>query len=285
LNRLGGDWSNRVKRGQLVTTVLIGGMCTALYVPVLVYLVQVWLASAYYSHGFLVLPVSALLVWSRRKELAEAKPAGVGAVVLTIGLVAYAVGFIYRIHWLWASSVIPVTAGLLLYFRGARATRSMLFPICFLIFMIPLPVLDSVTVPLQLASTSGSASMVRAFGLPVSNTGTEIQLAGSTFIIGATCSGMSTLISLLALTALFAYLLKGHYLKRTVLFLLAFPIAVAANVLRIALILFVAHFWGSEAALGFFHGLSSPIVFLIAILSLFLISRVSGCSLREADST
>lgn len=285
MNRPSGDRSNKIKGGQLVTPVLIGGISAALYVPALVYLVQVWLASPYYSHGFLVLPVSALLAWFRRKELVEAKPAGAGAVVLAMGLVVYAVGFIYKIQWLWVFSVLPVTAGLLLYFRGVRATRSMLFPICFLLFMIPLPVLDSITVPLQLASTSGSASIVQAFGLPVITTGTEIQLTGSTFIIGATCSGMSTLISLLALTALFAYLLKGHYLKRTVLFLLVFPIAVAANVLRITLLLFVAHTWGSEAALGSFHSLSSPIVFLLAILSLFLLSRVSGCSLREGEST
>ena len=127
--------------------------------------------------------------------------------------------------------------------------------------------------------------MARVFGLPVTDTGTQIQLDGTTYVIAATCSGMSTLISLLALTALFAYLLKGHYLRRTALFLLAFPVAVAANTLRIALLLFIGHSWGSEAALGFFHGLSNPVVFLAAILSLFLLSRVLGCSLREAGST
>lgn len=266
-----------MKGRQLIGPILTGVILVTLYCPVLIWLIGVWLDSPYYSYGFLILPVSAFITWTRRKELIITKPLSAGAAVFAIGLVAYVLGFIWKIYWLWAFSSLIVTLGLLLYFRGAKAARSMLFPICFLIFMIPLPFLDSIAIPLQSITTYCSASIATAVGIPVTRTGAEIRLADSAFIIGLPCSGMNILTSLLALAAVFVYFLKGSYYKRGSLFVLVFPIAILANIMRIVLLLVIAHFWGTEAALTFFHGFSSLLIFLIAFLCLFLLSRFFGC--------
>ena len=130
----------------------------------------------------------------------------------------------------------------------------MLFPIGFLIFMIPLPFIASLAVPLQSVSAHWSAAGAQASGIPVTRTGAEIYLPGAAFTIGLPCSGMNTLISLLALAALLLYLLKAPLYKKVIIFILAFPIAIIANILRIVLLLVIAHLWGSDAAMSFFHG-------------------------------
>jgi len=277
-------WPPRLKGRELAVPVTIAVLLAVLYGPVLVYLVRVWLESPYYSHGFLVLIVSAVIAWLRRKELLKGRPAAAGAAVLALGLAVYVAGFVYRIQWLWASSVVPVLAGLLLQFRGVGATRAMLFPLLFLFLMIPLPLGDLAAVPLQSVSAGWSAWLLQTLGVPVVRTGCEIQLAGTVFLVGAPCSGMQTLVSLLAFAVLFAYLLKGPYLRRTFLVLLALPAALVANVVRITFLVYAARTWGEETTLGVLHGASSVAVFLLVVMLLFLVARVLRCRLTQAES-
>ena len=123
----------------LIGPVLTGLIFITLYCPVFIWLVGVWLDDPYYSHGFLILPVAAFVAWTRRKELVRVKPSITGVVVLAAGLAIYVAGFAWKMHWLWAFSLLVVAFGLLLYFGGTKAARSMVFPIYLLIFMIPLP--------------------------------------------------------------------------------------------------------------------------------------------------
>jgi len=76
----------------------------------------------------------------------------------------------------------------------------------------------------------------------------------------------------MALSSVYAYILKGPFIKRFILFLLAFPIAIAANVLRISSIISFAHFYDVKAATGWYHDISSPIFFFLAFLVVILIA-------------
>jgi exosortase len=277
--------SQVVKGRQFYTPVVIGFVLVALYLPSIIWLIRTWLDDPQYSHGFLILPVSAFIVWTRRKELVSTKPLVWGAAVLAIGFLAYVLGFIWRIYWVLTYSFLIVAFGLLLYFRGTRAARSMLFPICFLVFMIPLPNLYLLSTFMQSISACWSVAIVHWTGIPATRTGAEVHLSQSAFTIGTPCSGMNTLISLLALAALFLYFLKAPFYKKACLFLLAFPIAILANVFRITLLLLVANQWGAEAALGFLHGFSNLLLFLIALLLLLLLSRLWGCSFHRVKNT
>jgi exosortase/archaeosortase family protein len=79
---------------------------------------------------------------------------------------------------------------------------------------------------------------------------------------------MRSLIALMALAALMAYLWKGPPFKRLLLFAVGVPLAVAANAVRIACVLLIAANWGAPAANGFFHGFSGVVVFLVAVSGL-----------------
>ena len=272
-----------MKGRQFISPALAGILLIALYCPVLLWLVGVWLNNPYYSHGFLVLPISGFIAWTKREQLVKATPSIMGIIFLVIGLTTYVLGFVLGINWLWAFSILVVTSGLFYYLGGLNTVRTLLFPICFLVFMIPLPFIDSLAVLMQTVSASLSAIIAQAAGIPIIRTGAEIALPDVALIIGVACSGMNTLYSLLALTALLQYLLEASHYKKVILFLLVFPVAIVANSLRIVILIMVAHLWGGEATVGLLHNFSSLFIFSIAFVLLILFSRILGCQFRGIE--
>jgi exosortase len=156
----------------------------------------------------------------------------------------------------------------------------MLFPLVFLVFMIPAPFIQDIAYRLQEISVLSSSWLLGVLGLPITSSGPEIYLKNTTFTIGLPCSGINTLVALLALTAIYGYILTGSVSKRVGLFVLAFPIAIIANILRITTIIAVAYYSNIETATGWYHALSSPLFFVIAFLALVLIGRIMKCRLN-----
>jgi exosortase len=249
------------------------------YLPTFIWLVRSWLADPHYSHGFLVPLVSAFLVWWKRSELKTAERTNLGAAVLALGIALYLTGFFCGMRYLSALSLIVVLLGLVLHFYGMKAMWSMAFPIGFLVFMIPMPFIGEMAFDLQNICVHSSGWLLRVLGLPITISGCVIVLDDMTFTVGLPCSGMNTLIALLAFTAVYAYLLAGHPIKRIVLFLCSIPIAILANIVRISSIILVARFYSQDFALGFYHDVSNLLVFLLAFVLLFLIGRIMGCRL------
>ena len=253
---------------------------TLLYWPVFRWLVQSWLSNPYYSHGFLVPLVSGFFVWTKRHELTRREPSIIGAFILALGGLVYILGLVWDMRFLSSFSLLIVLSGLSLSFYGTKATRSMIFPLCFLLFMIPLPFMQEVGFSLQSVSVRSSAWLLGAMGLPITTVGPEIHLGDSVFTIGLACSGINTLIALLALAAVYVYILRGAVYRKTILFVTAFPIAILANILRITAIIMVANYYGATIATGFFHDLSSFIFFVVAFLFLVLLGRLLRCKIR-----
>ena len=269
----------KMKLKSIIITLAATAFLALLYWPTLRWLVQAWLSNPYYSHGFLVPVVSGFFVWTKRNALKEREPSIIGAFVLALGAFVYILSFVWAMRFLGALSLLIVLCGLILSFFGTRAIRAMAFPLCFLLFMIPPPFIQEIGFFLQSISVTSSAWLLSVVGLPITTAGPEIHLGDATFTIGLPCSGINTLIALLALAAVYAYVLRGPRYKRAIIFIVAFPIAVLANILRVASIVLVANYRGVEAASGLFHDLSSPIFFVIAFLVLVLLARILGCRL------
>lgn len=265
---------------RIILPLAIVAVLTSFYWPTFRWLVQSWLSNPYYTHGFLIPLVSGFFIWTKRDELKRREPSIIGAIVMILGAFIYILGFIWDMRFLPALSLPIVISGLCLSFYGAKATRSIVFPLCFLIFMIPLPFLEEVGYSLQSISVHSSTLLLGLLGLTVNTIGPEIHLGDMIFTIGLPCSGINTLIALLALAAVYAYLLTGPLYKRAILFAVALPIAILANMLRIASIILVANYYGSDVAMGFFHSFSSLLFFLIAFLCLVLLGRLLRCRLR-----
>ena len=102
-------------------------------------------------------------------------------------------------------------------------------------------------------------------------------VARCTFAVGAHWSGLRWLVALIALAAFLAHAVQGPIWARWLVFLSAVPVALLANLVRVASLFAVAYSWGPDAGLGYYHDVSSLVLFLVALVLLILLSRGLGC--------
>jgi len=240
-----------------------------------------WMANEYYSHGLLIPPVTAFLIWQRIRHDSEFKwqpNTGVigGAVMLLVTTGIYLLCLQQRANYLAAFSMIGMIGSLVWLSGGPGAALRLIFPIAFLGFMVPLPQIDRVTLPLAMFTGVCSGGLVRLLGLDVTIVGNAVTLPNANLVIGAQCSGVNSLIALTALLTLLAYVVQGPAWARLALVLMAAPLALLGNILRVASLLYVAREWGAEAAFTFYHDYSAIIFFLGVIALLRPLTRMLG---------
>ena len=274
-------------RTTWVAPALVAGLTVSLYASAIAQMVREWAASPNASHGFLVVPIALYLAWLKRGRVASlpriASPWGIPAI--GVAVLMFLAGRWAEINFVSALSLVVLLGGYGLCFLGAAIMRELAFPYAFLIFMVPWPdlLVEFVSFPMQLISATYAAMFMGLLGVPVTRSGVDIALPHVTFTVAAPCSGMNSLVALLALAALLAYLSRGPLWKRIVLFASGAPLALIANVLRIVCILLIGTLWGQKAAEGFFHGFSGMALFLAALLGLLAVARTLGLRSGPAE--
>jgi exosortase len=243
-----------------------------------------WWSNEYYSHGLLIIPLSAYLAW-RRWPLSAARGHGDhrGLTLMAGGVGLFLFFIAHKATYLAAFTMIIILAGLAWTFGGLELLKRLAFPLGFLGLMVPLPFVERVTLPLALWTGDCSGRLADWLGLDVTITGTAITLPNTTLVVGAQCSGINSIISLFTLTTLVAYALRGPLWGRLALVALAIPLAMLGNVLRVANLLFVARHLGADAAFRFYHDCSGPIFFVIALLLLIPLARLLGCKMPRFE--
>jgi len=254
----------------------------ALAYPTLRWLVSEWLTNDYYSHGWLILPVSAFLAW-RLWPKEQRQPANLGLIPLVLGLMGYLVALLYKAYFLGALALIVMLAGLVWFFLGGQALKRIGFPLGFLVAMVPLPFVESASLPLQLLTGTCSTATARAIGVDATIRGAQITLPGVDLVVGAQCSGLRSIVSLFTIVALLVFLLEVTWWGRLLLAVSSVPIAILGNILRVASLLWVADTWGAKVALSYYHDYSGFFFFLVALALLFIMSRVLRCREIRAD--
>jgi exosortase len=266
---------------RIASTGLIGILLLALFYPTLRWLVGEWLGNDFYSHGPLVPLISAFLAWRLwvkwppERRLVE--PAAVGLFLLGGGLTAYLYALLQRAYFAAALAMIAVVAGLVWYLLGTAALRRFAFPIGFLVFMIPLPFVEPLSVPLAQLTGTAAAAVVRLCGMPININGAQVTLPKAALVVGAQCSGLRSIVTLMTLVALVIFLVQGVWWKKLMLALSSIAIAILGNVVRLASLLFVANTWGTDAAFKYYHDYSGLVFFFSALVLLLLFSWVLGC--------
>lgn len=265
-----------------MTSIII--LTVAVYTPAFIGLGQKFLAAdSYYSHGFLVPLVSAYLIWRKRKKLKTipivSSPTGLA--VLIFGLLLHIISSLLKINFGSYLSLLIVLEGLILYLWGREINRQLLFPLAFLFFMLPLPsvVIIAISFKMKILAAQISSWAVNMMGIPAMRDGSTIYLPRAFLLVGDPCSGLRSLISLLALGAVFTQFIRGSMLKKSTFFLSAVPVALISNVLRIILLLLVTHVYGEKIALGFFHDFTGMLVFVFAFIGLIIAARLLKCQI------
>ena len=256
-------------RGGLLVAVSLG-----LYAPVLWRLVQQWWTDPDYSHGFLVPLLSTYLIWQRRDKLAAIArgPSNWGLVVVIGSLGLLFLGSLGAELFLTRISIVTTICGLVLYFSGWRLLRAMAFPLAFLLFAIPIPVLiyNEIVFPLQFVASRFATSVLETLNLfPIMREGNVLIMPGMRLEVVEACSGIRSLMSLLALAAGYGYLAEKSTVVRWFMFLAMVPLAIISNGTRVMITALMTNYIGPKAAEGFMHEFSGWVIFVVAT-ALFL---------------
>jgi exosortase len=251
----------------------------ALTWPVWRWLWSEWMSNDYYGHGILIAPIALYLAVQRfrnDKELTYPSGGGnlFGVALLAVALAAYLYFLQTSALYLAAFATVAMLAGLIWALGGSNVIRRLAFPVAYLLLMIPLPNWDRVTLPLAMFTGVCSGTLVQFLGLDVTIVGNSVTLPNADLVIGAQCSGVNSLIALTSLMVLVAYLLNGPIWSRIALVLLAIPLAVIGNILRVATLLYVARAWGAQAAFTFYHDYSGIFFFIGVLLLVYPLTRL-----------
>lgn len=249
-----------------------------IYAPVARELWFDWWHDDNYSHGVLVPAITVFLLWSRRDEFrarpVATDPRGLLLIVPSIGLLL--LGTAGAEYFLQRVSMVGLFGGLIWFGCGAAWARVALFPIGFLMFAIPVPyvIYYSLSFPLQqLAARVASMALV-TIGVPAVRVGNSIELPGHTLEVAEACSGLRSLVSLLALGALFARFSQEQAWKRWFLFGCTVPVAIAGNALRVFVTGLGVYTSGPQWAEGTLHEAMGMVVFAFAMATLGMISAL-----------
>ena len=275
---------------QIVLKFIVGlSLLLIAYIPTFVWMWNRWFAKeSYYGHGILIPAVSFYFAWQRRDLFRGAKISNEmsGLIIVAIGLLIHIICALLKVYFISGFSFVLVLYGLILFILGREMARKLIFPVFFLLAMVPLPLvlIGNLTVKLKLFAAQCATFALNRVGFPSTLDGNIIRMPESFTTVGAPCSGLRSLIALLTLGVIFSYAMKVSYVKKAILLLSAVPIAMATNVLRITSISIVNDLYGEKVALGFFHDFSGFLVFFFAFLGLFAVGRTLDADARlKAD--
>jgi exosortase len=247
---------------------------------------QVW-SMEIGAHGPIVLATGVWLLWRKWGAMtAAAKP---GNVLLTLaGLIAamgfYVFGRAYDFISLEALGLYGFFVALLHDRFGLKALLTNWFPIFYLGLLLPAPgwLIDELTAPLKLLVSYLAAAMVEPFGIPIIREGVTMTVGPYQLLVEDACSGMNSLIGLIAITLFYIYLLRNASWRYSAfLVCLIIPVAIMANVLRIITLILLTYFFGDAVGQGFLHITAGLFLFAISLLIMFLIDSVASRALSR----
>jgi exosortase len=256
--------------------------------PLFPELIRAWNTDPNYSHGYIVPLVSLTFAWmawrdsnvsfSRvvpRREFIE------GVLQIVFGFILHLGMWFTRNFFLDSLTLICVLHGLLLVWGGRPASRTYGFSLLFLMFAAPLPIhwYQPVALFMQELVSQISALLLQLIGVPVHREGYYLHLPGFTMEIAEACSGLRQLVAIVALGVAIGHFSGRGSVFRWSLGLLAIPIAVIANCVRVVLsgvlVMNVGREWGE----GFFHAIEG--LAIIAISAGLLVSAAWGLARLE----
>jgi exosortase len=268
-----------VKFPRLGDLVLILGLGVLLIPTVIGLMDQSW-SQDFGAYGPIVLVTGGWLLWRKFPEiLAEARPGNpwLTGILLLAALTAYLAGSTFGLLTFQVAGVYGVGLAMLQSRVGTRVMMTHWFPLLYLGFVIPPPgsILADVTAPLKHLVSLVATDWLAAFGLPVSREGVTIFVAQYQLLVEDACSGMNSIVGLIAISLLYIYLVRGSSIVYSVILsLFVIPVAIVTNILRIMVLVLLTYGFGNEVGQGFLHVTAGMFLFVLALLFVFGLDKL-----------
>ena len=281
------DWA---KRDPVAALLLLTIVATLVYflgfvrlfvngsASTLVWAWQAWTPETNYEHAKLIPFIVVAMVWYDRDKLRSApvSSSAWGWLFIGLGLFLFFTGA-RTLQARLALTALPfLLFGIVFYVWGKAVARILVFPIAFLLFMVPLNFLTQATAKLQLVET-GAASMICNFiGIHVNAVGTIVQAGDNAFHfeVDEGCSGIRSLMAIAMLSAIYGHYTQDRLWKKLAIFAAAILFAIIGNAGRLVSIFAVARFFGQDLAGGPYHIISGYLSFPFAIAAMLLFGKL-----------
>ncbi|TFW16406.1 exosortase B [Duganella callida] len=252
-----------------------------LFVPLLYDLLRGMWSTEEQAHGPIILCLSLWLIyrgWPQMERATAGRGGSVwGWVWFVPGALLYMLGRSQQIMSFAMASFIVLGAAILLVLRGGRALKVLWFPFFFMLFLIPLPgeVVSMLTLPMKLAVSYVTETLLYAAGYPIARTGVILQIGQYQLLVADACAGLQTLLTLEALGLLYLNVARTTVGFRNIaLALLIIPISFTANVIRVMVLVLITYYFGDAAGQGFLHGFAGMVLFISALLLIVSLDRL-----------
>lgn len=270
---------------------LLAALLIGLWIPEAQPLWHSWRDDPTLSHGPLVPFIAAGLLWMRRDQLRNWQSAAwPGLAVLALSSLFFIASVWADIDFLRPLSLIAMMAGAVWYL-GGRAILASIGALGFLVFMIPWPTtfVAYLAFPMQLASSAYAAQMAGMLGLPIERNGVNLSVVPNlhgppiySIIVAQACSGLTSVIVLLALAYLIAYHTRVNLAWRAALLVSVIPMALILNTVRLTVVLLAgAHY--SAAAAQWIHDHEEPVLVFFCSLGLIGLRSLLIARFGEKD--
>ena len=270
---MGGGSTAHGQRALLGILVSMLILALVAYGPSFASMVEIWLRSDTYLHGFLIAPISLFLIW-RRRALLEAVPKKVfwPGVPAILGL---------SLVW-WLSRTLGIQVGeqliavlilpaIVLTVAGVGVTRAIMFPLAYLIFAVPF---GEFLIPTLIEFTATfTVNALNVIGVPVLRENQFFSTPNGNFEVARACSGIRYLLATIALGTIYAYVSYSSLRKRLIFTAFSVVLPLIANGLRAFLIVLVAEKSGMQLAVGIDHIIFGWLFFGVVVGLMFYVGE------------
>jgi exosortase A len=241
----------------------------ALYWPTFYSMVEIWERSETFTHGFMIFPISAWLIWGRRHHLAriEPRPDWRGLAWMGLASLGWLVAEAGGVRVVSQYALIAMLIGAIWTILGWQVVKALTFPLLFLCFAVPVG--EFLIPPLMNFTADFTVAALQLTGIPVYREGTYFSIPSGDWSVIHECSGIRYLLASLTLGTLYAYLTYRSWKPRLVFSILSLIVPIIANGFRAYMIVMIAHLSDMKLALGVDHYLYGWVFFGIVMLLLF----------------
>lgn len=232
-------------------------------------MVATWIHSETYAHGFLIVPISAWLVWQRRIviQTLNPKPTFWFIVPLAAAGIIWLLGNLASVLVVQQYSLVFMILFVVATILGHQIVKELAFPLLYLLFAVPF---GEILLPMLMEHTADfTVFALKMTGIPVYREGLFFTLPSGNWSVIEACSGLRYLIASLTLGFLYAYLTYQSLSRRLIFIALSIVVPIAANWMRAYMIVMIGHLSSMKLAVGVDHLIYGWIFFGIVMFLLF----------------
>ncbi len=225
-----------------------------------------WWNSSTYGHCLFILPLVGWLIWQRRHEVMQVEPRAWLPGLALVGVAAFGwlLGEAAGVSLVRHAALIAMIQVTILTVIGPAMVRALLFPIFYLIFLIPVG--DEIVPAMQTLTAEMTMVLLGLANVPAKLDGVFITTPTGWFKVAEACAGVKFLVAMVAYGALAAHVCFRSWSRRTIFMAVCFAAPVLANGLRVFGTIFAAHLTSIEAATGLDHVIYGWFFFAFVLL-------------------